>query len=159
MRSIPGIELTFEGEIPHLRPLPLAKGEARAPRRTLNTYPVSVLAMLTPNKRRPELVLIRYRITAMKLKIGILMAVLAAMAPIANAIVVNVEVGDRPYYIHGPGYYVGRVYWVWIPGHWGWRHHHRVWIHGHYARAKSAHSLTWARRSHNDRPRVPSAGA
>ena len=51
----------------------------------------------------------------------------------ANAVIVNVVVGDRPYYIHGPGYYVGRVYWVWIPGHWSWRHHHKVWIHGHYA--------------------------
>jgi hypothetical protein len=69
----------------------------------------------------------------MKLKIGIVLAVLAAILPTANAIIVNVEVGDRPYYIHGPGYYVGRVYWVWIPGHWGWRHHHRFWIHGHYA--------------------------
>jgi hypothetical protein len=38
------------------------------------------------------------------------------MAPMANAVIVNVEVGDQPYYIHGPGYYVGRVYWVWIPG-------------------------------------------
>jgi len=50
-----------------------------------------------------------------------------------NAVIVNLEVGDRPYYVYGPGYYVGRVYWVWIPGHWAWRHHHRVWIHGHYA--------------------------
>ena len=85
------------------------------------------------NRRRPAFVLIRYRITGMKWKIGILLAVLAAMAPMVNAVIVNVEVGDRPYYIRGPGYYVGRAYWVWIPGHWGWRHHHRVWIHGHYA--------------------------
>ena len=48
----------------------------------------------------------------MKLKIVILLAILAAMAPAANAVIVNVEVGDRPYYIRGPGYYVGRVYWV-----------------------------------------------
>ena len=46
---------------------------------------------------------------------------------------VNVVVGDRPYYSRGPGYYVGHVYWVWMPGHWGWHHHHKVWIHGHYA--------------------------
>jgi hypothetical protein len=44
----------------------------------------------------------------MSLKIGIVLAVLAAILPTANAIIVNVEVGDRPYYIHGPGYYVGR---------------------------------------------------
>ncbi len=70
------------------------------------------------------LVLIRYKITGMKWKIGILLAMLAAMAPMANAVIVSVEVGDRPYYVHGPGYYVGRVYWVWIPGHWRWHHHH-----------------------------------
>src|SRR5436190_21204591 len=33
----------------------------------------------------------------MKRKIGILLAVLAVMAPMANAVVVNIEVGDRPY--------------------------------------------------------------
>jgi len=69
----------------------------------------------------------------MKWKIGIFLAVLAAMAPMANAVIVNVVVGDRPYYSHGPGYYVGRAYWVWIPRHWSWRYHHKVWIHGHYA--------------------------
>ncbi len=45
---------------------------------------------------------------------------------------VTVEIGDRPYYTRGPGYYVGPSYYVWVPGHWGWRHHHRVWIHGRY---------------------------
>jgi hypothetical protein len=45
---------------------------------------------------------------------------------------VTVEIGDRPYYTRGAGYYVGRAYYVWVPGHWAWRHHHRVWIHGHY---------------------------
>src|SRR5436190_21742058 len=53
-----------------------------------------------PNKRRPVFVLIRYRNTGMKRKIGILLAVLAAMVPMANAVIVNIEVGDRPYYIH-----------------------------------------------------------
>ena len=45
---------------------------------------------------------------------------------------VTVEVGDRPYYNRGAGYYVGRTYYVWRPGHWGSRHGQRVWIHGHY---------------------------
>ena len=45
---------------------------------------------------------------------------------------VTVEVGDRPYYRHGAGYYVGRTYYVWKPGHWAARHGQRVWIHGHY---------------------------
>jgi hypothetical protein len=41
-------------------------------------------------------------------------------------------VGDRPYYRHGAGYYVGRTYYVWKPGHWAARNGQRVWIHGHY---------------------------
>ena len=45
---------------------------------------------------------------------------------------VTVEVGDRPYYSHGAGYYVGRTYYVWKPGHWASRNGQRVWIHGHY---------------------------
>jgi len=45
---------------------------------------------------------------------------------------VTVEVGDRPYYNRGAGYYVGHTYYVWRPGHWGWRYGQRVWIHGHY---------------------------
>lgn len=45
---------------------------------------------------------------------------------------VTVEVGDRPYYVHGSGYYVGRSYYVWKRGHWATRHGQRVWIHGKY---------------------------
>jgi hypothetical protein len=46
---------------------------------------------------------------------------------------VTVAVGDRPYYTRGPGYYVGRTYYVWRPGHWGTnRYGQRVWIRGHY---------------------------
>jgi hypothetical protein len=45
---------------------------------------------------------------------------------------VTVEVGDRPYYTRGPGYWVGHTYYVWRPGHWGWRNGQRVWIRGHY---------------------------
>ena len=45
---------------------------------------------------------------------------------------VTVEIGDRPYYTRGAGYYVGRAYYVWRPGHWARRGGQRVWIHGHY---------------------------
>ena len=45
---------------------------------------------------------------------------------------VTVAVGDRPYYTRGPGYYVGRTYYVWRPGHWASRDGQRVWIRGHY---------------------------
>lgn len=72
----------------------------------------------------------------MRKKLVLLIAVLVCgsgiFAPIAKAISFEINVGDRPYYHHGPGYWSGGYYYVWIPGHWSWRHHHRVWIHGHY---------------------------
>jgi WXXGXW repeat (2 copies) len=70
----------------------------------------------------------------MKLKIGLILAAVASLIPLAPAkgVVVSVAVGDRPYYVHGPWYYAGHRRYVWIPGHWGWRHHRQVWIHGHY---------------------------
>lgn len=45
---------------------------------------------------------------------------------------VVVDINDRPYYTRGAGYYVGRSYYVWRPGHWVVRHGHRIWVHGHY---------------------------
>ena len=53
-------------------------------------------------------------------------------APSANAISLNINLGDQPYYSHGPGYWDGRVYYVWVPGHYTLRNHHRVFVHGHY---------------------------
>jgi hypothetical protein len=44
---------------------------------------------------------------------------------------VVVAVGDRPYY-RGPGYWSGRTYYVWRPGHWASRYGQPVWIRGHY---------------------------
>src|SRR6266852_4373267 len=43
---------------------------------------------------------------------------------------VTVEIGDRPYYNRGAGYYVGRSDYVWRPGHWVRRHGQRIWVHG-----------------------------
>jgi hypothetical protein len=54
----------------------------------------------------------------------------------------RIELGDRPYYRHGPRYWEGDYEMVWIPGHWSDRHHH--WIHGHYIRGHH-------RRYYNDR--------
>jgi hypothetical protein len=45
---------------------------------------------------------------------------------------VTIAVGDRPYYVRGPGYSYGGAYYIWRPGHWVWRHGQQVWIHGHY---------------------------
>ena len=59
----------------------------------------------------------------MRKKLALLFAVLLGASGIvsttANAISLNIEVGDRPYYLHGPGYWSGGVYYVWVPGHWG----------------------------------------
>ena len=72
----------------------------------------------------------------MKRALSIVGAVLlgaGAIVPSTNgAVAISVAVGDRPYYVHGPSYWVGPVRYVWVPGHYAWRHHHRVWVHGHY---------------------------
>jgi len=68
-------------------------------------------------------------------KLALILAAVLGMSGIVattvDAISINIDVGDQPYYVHGPGYWVNGVYWVWVPGHWG--PHHR-WIHGHYVR-------------------------
>ena len=74
----------------------------------------------------------------MKYKFAILLGVLfcagAIIAPTpAQAIGFSIEIGDQPYYRHGPYYWHQGVRWYWVPGHSEWRHGHRVWIHGHYA--------------------------
>ena len=51
----------------------------------------------------------------------------------AEALGINISIGDRPYYTHGPWYINNGVRWYWIPGHYSWRHRHRVWVPGHYA--------------------------
>ena len=55
-----------------------------------------------------------------------------AAYPGYGPVAVTVEIGDRPYYTRGAGYYVGRSYYVWRPGHWRLVNGRRVWIHGHY---------------------------
>jgi hypothetical protein len=67
------------------------------------------------------------------LLIAALVTLSGILAPTASAISLNISVGDQPYYVHGPGYWSGGVYYVWIPGHYAVRHHHQVFIHGHYA--------------------------
>ena len=74
----------------------------------------------------------------MKYKLAVLLAALICAGGVmfpktAEAIRFNIEIGDRPYYTHGPWYWNNGARWYWIRGHWSWRHHHRVWIQGHYA--------------------------
>jgi len=68
-------------------------------------------------------------------KLALILAAVLGMSGIVattvDAVSINIDIGDQPYYVHGPGYWANGVYWVWIPGHWG--PHHR-WFHGHYVR-------------------------
>ena len=67
------------------------------------------------------------------LVIAALLTLSGVFAPRADAVAISVGINDRPYYVHGPGYWgPGHVYRVWVPGHYSWRYHHRVWVHGHY---------------------------
>jgi hypothetical protein len=47
----------------------------------------------------------------------------------------SIEIGDRPYYRHGPRYWAGDYEMIWVPGH----RSHRGWVHGHYVRGQSRH--------------------
>jgi hypothetical protein len=75
----------------------------------------------------------------MKRYLLIMLAALFCAGAIASpasvsAAEVFIDIGDRPYYTHGPwySYHGNRLYWA--PGHWGWHHHHHVWVHGYYVR-------------------------
>ncbi|HVF71521.1 MAG TPA: hypothetical protein VM940_07920 [Chthoniobacterales bacterium] len=43
---------------------------------------------------------------------------------------ISIEIGDRPYYRHGPRYWAGDYQMIWVPGH----RSRRGWVHGHYVR-------------------------
>ncbi len=45
---------------------------------------------------------------------------------------IQIEIGDRPFYNHGPRYWAGDSEMIWVPGHMSTYGHH--WIHGHYIR-------------------------
>ena len=44
---------------------------------------------------------------------------------------ISIELGDRPYYHHGPRYWAGEHEMIWVPGH----RYHGGWVHGHYVRS------------------------
>jgi hypothetical protein len=70
-----------------------------------------------------------------KLILAAVLGISTIMASTANALILNVEVGDKPYFIHGERYWGSDgAYWCWAPGHWNRRH--TVFIHGHYRRCE-----------------------
>jgi hypothetical protein len=46
---------------------------------------------------------------------------------------ITIQVGDRPFYSHGPRYWDSGYEMLWVPGHMS-RHGH--WIHGQYVRGQ-----------------------
>ena len=52
---------------------------------------------------------------------------------------ISIELGDRPYYSHGPRYWAGDYQMIWVPGHRS--ESGRRWIHGHYIRSERRHHL------------------
>jgi hypothetical protein len=45
-------------------------------------------------------------------KLVLLCPAMIGLSSIASAITITIDINDRPYYIHGPAYWVGRVYYV-----------------------------------------------
>ena len=60
---------------------------------------------------------------------------------------ISIQVGDRPFYSHGPRYWAGDYEMIWVPGHMSRFGHH--WIHGQYVRGERRQH-DWNRR-HDDR--------
>lgn len=79
-----------------------------------------------------------------KLLIVALTATLALTPLALNAGLISVEIGDRPYFTHGPRYSERGYDYVWAPGH--WVNHHRRWIHGQYVVAGRGHNNRAERR-------------
>ena|ERR1700682_5524254 len=60
---------------------------------------------------------------------------------------IEIQIGDRPFYSHGPRYWAGDSEMIWVPGHMS-TYGHR-WIHGHYIRGE--HRRHEFDRRHDDR--------
>ena len=68
------------------------------------------------------------------LLLGAFVAIGLFFSQAANAITLNVDVGDQPYY-DGPTYWDGGYRWVWVAGH----REHGHWVHGHYNKQGEFH--------------------
>jgi hypothetical protein len=64
------------------------------------------------------------------LLLSVFMAVIFMMKPTANAISLNIDIGDRGFYEGVPSYWDGGYQWFWVPGH----REHGHWVHGTYER-------------------------
>jgi hypothetical protein len=67
----------------------------------------------------------------------LLVAIIAAsiLTPAAvRAQGISIQIGDRPFYNHGPRYWDSGYEMIWVPGHMSRSGHH--WIHGQYVRGQ-----------------------
>ena len=69
------------------------------------------------------------------LLLSVFMAVIFMMKPTANAISLNIDIGDRGFYEGVPSYWDGGYQWFWVPGH----REHGHWVHGTYERRGEFH--------------------
>ena len=80
----------------------------------------------------------------------LLVAIIAASILLPAAVRAQgfeIQIGDRPYFNHGPRYWAGESEMIWVPGHMSTYGHH--WIHGHYIRGENRrHNLD---RRHDNR--------
>lgn len=86
------------------------------------------------------------------IKKNLLLAAIAVTSLIFPATVpaqgIHIEIGDQPYYQHGPHYWHGDYEMVWVGGHWSEGHHH--WIHGHYVRGEHRRHDSERHQDHRD---------
>ena len=84
------------------------------------------------------------------IKNKLLLAAIIAASIVTPAAVraqgISIQVGDRPFYNHGPRYWAGDYQMIWVPGHMSRFGHH--WIHGQYVRAERRQH-DWNRRYDN----------
>jgi hypothetical protein len=82
-----------------------------------------------------------------KLLLGIVIVAAGLFAPAATsqAQSLHIEIGDRPYYTRGPGYWENDVRYVWVPGH---RSPRGYWIKGHYVARERRSPLRRLQRRH-----------
>ena len=69
------------------------------------------------------------------LLLSVLVAVIFMLKPTANAISLNIDIGDRGFYEGVPSYWDSGYEWIWVPGH----HDHGHWVHGGYERRGEFH--------------------
>ena len=75
------------------------------------------------------------RMIKSKLLLAAILVTSILLPAAVRASTIDIQVGDRPYYNHGPHYWQGDYQMVWTPGHM----HNGHWVHGQYVRGEHRH--------------------